>query len=116
MIIHSGEKELHTDKTKEISTAEAAECLRNLKVLIFVLLSCMPRCISHFLYIYFILSERLNYLLIIYIFQDDNEPKRKATKKSTKSEKELLELTLMYQKAITERDSGKFSITHFLSL
>ncbi|KAF3331723.1 alpha-taxilin-like protein [Carex littledalei] len=68
-----GEKELHIDETKEISTVEAAECLRNLK--------------------------------------DNNEPKRKATKRSAKSEKELLELTLMYQKAIAERDSGKFSIT-----
>jgi hypothetical protein len=63
-----GAKELHIDETKEISTAEAAECLRNLK--------------------------------------DNNEPKRKATKRSAKSEKELLELTLMYQRAIAERDSA----------
>lgn len=41
-------------------------------------------------------------------FQDSNEPKRKATKRSAKSEKELLELTLLYQKAIAERDSGEF--------
>jgi hypothetical protein len=48
--------------------------------------------------------------------QDNNEPKRKAIKRSTKSEKEPLELTLMYQKAIAERDSGMFSIKLFLIL
>ncbi|KAJ3699495.1 hypothetical protein LUZ61_003200 [Rhynchospora tenuis] len=63
-----GAKELHIEGTKEISTVEAAECLRNLK--------------------------------------ENSEPKRKATKRSAKSEKELLELTLMYQKAIAERDSA----------
>ncbi|KAJ3682820.1 hypothetical protein LUZ60_013047 [Juncus effusus] len=34
------------------------------------------------------------------------EPKRKVLKRSVKSEKELLELTLLYQKAIAERDSA----------
>ncbi|KAF3331733.1 alpha-taxilin-like isoform X1 [Carex littledalei] len=38
--------------------------------------------------------------------KDNNEPKRKATKRGAKSEKELLELTWMYQKAIAERDSA----------
>ncbi|KAJ4816885.1 Alpha-taxilin [Rhynchospora pubera] len=64
----AGAKELHVGETKEISTVEAAECLRNLK--------------------------------------ENSEPKRKATKRSAKSEKELLELTLMYQKAIADRDSA----------
>lgn len=64
------------------------------------------------LHMSFILLERLNYLFfILHTFQDNNEPKRKATKRGAKSEKELVDLTWMYQKAIAERDSGKFSIT-----
>lgn len=40
------------------------------------------------------------------VFQESSEAKRKVGKRNTKSEKELLEFTLKYQKVIAERDAG----------
>lgn len=41
------------------------------------------------------------------IIQESAEAKRKSAKRNTKSDKELLEFTLQYQKVLAERDAGK---------
>ncbi|XP_020108668.1 alpha-taxilin isoform X1 [Ananas comosus] len=43
--------------------------------------------------------------------KDSSEPKPKVSKRGAKSEKELLEFTLKYQKVIAERDAGKFQLS-----
>ena len=48
-----------------------------------------------------------DYILYSLEFQETVEVKRKVVKRSVKSEKELLEFTLKYQKVIAERDAGK---------